>query len=392
MPVVAHFVRRFLSSNTTFIRNQILCHKEFAPIVIYRDPVTPGFNIHEANPEIKVLDLSKNQTKGQLLQYRYLRKITPKQIKKTLVFLENSNAQIMHVHYGTDAGMFGEILKRSRLPSVVSFYGYDCSSFPKWYWGYGKKYLQNRVFKYATTILAMSDDMKRDLTALGCPENKIMVHYYGTDTKKFSDIKRDIKLLNNKIILLTAGRLDEKKGHIFMIQTLKKLIENGYTNFEWIIAGEGYMKKKILREIKSSALEDKIKLIGSYNYDKGELNDLFFQTDIYVQPSITASDKDKEGLPGTLIEAMAAGLPVISTYHAGIPSVITNNKTGILVKEWDIEGLMGAILSLSKNNFLRNALGKSGQEYAINTLDVQIKEIELEKIYFEILNSRINKN
>ena len=78
---------------------------------------------------------------------------------------------------------------------------------------------------------------------------------------------------------------------------------------------------------------------------------------------------------------MAAGLPVISTFHAGIPSVITNDLTGLLIKEWDNSELVKSIISTSQDMELRKRLGINGQQYACKNLDISLHETELEKIY-----------
>jgi colanic acid/amylovoran biosynthesis glycosyltransferase len=83
---------------------------------------------------------------------------------------------------------------------------------------------------------------------------------------------------------------------------------------------------------------------------------------------------------------MSSGLPIVSTYHAGIPYIIKNNETGLLVNEFDYEGLTAAILKIAGNIELQESLGKAGQKFALKELDLFEKEEELEKIYFEILN------
>ncbi|HEB83453.1 MAG TPA: glycosyltransferase, partial [Bacteroidetes bacterium] len=104
-------------------------------------------------------------------------------------------------------------------------------------------------------------------------------------------------------------------------------------------------------------------------------------------PSVISPKKEKEGIPGTIIEAMASGLPVISTTHAGIPYVIESGRTGLLVDEWDVDALAGAILKLVHSRDLRETIGRAGQEYALNHLDLVHKEAELEAIYDSLLEA-----
>ena len=106
--------------------------------------------------------------------------------------------------------------------------------------------------------------------------------------------------------------------------------------------------------------------------------------DIFVHPSVVDPQGNKEGIPGAIVEAMSAGLPVISTYHAGIHYIITHNKTGFLVKEHDVVALSEALVKLIKNPELRKTIGLAGQRYAMDNLELMTKEIELEKIYQQI--------
>ena len=108
--------------------------------------------------------------------------------------------------------------------------------------------------------------------------------------------------------------------------------------------------------------------------------------DVFIHPSVTASNGAKEGIPGSIVEAMASGLPVISTFHAGIPYVIKNEDTGILVDEWDIEALSKSILKMADAN-LRKDLGLRAQEYAAKNLDVEEKGKDLENIYRSLIKN-----
>ena len=173
-----------------------------------------------------------------------------------------------------------------------------------------------------------------------------------------------------------------------MTRALEKLVNDGFDDFEWIIAGDGKMKEQLLDQISATKLSSRIRFTGIYSYDSDDLKNLFNQADIYVQPSVTASDGDKEGIPGTLIEAMAAGLPVISTHHAGIPEVVTE-KAGMLVGEWDIAGLCEAICNLSRDKDKRIKMGEAARNHAITILDLHIKQAELEWIYDKLLKRSV---
>ncbi len=343
-----------------------------------RDKLYDG-GFADFSKKIILLELSEKESKFERLLYDGPKILSSSQSRKIQEFIEENNIQIAHFHYGTDCGIFFPATKKIKIPSVVSFYGYDCSSFPKYMMGYGKKYLINRVFKRITAILAMSPDMKNELLNAGCPEEKIIVHYYGTDCRKFYHVHQYPK--KEKIIILILSHLCHKKGHVFLFKSLKKVIESGIYNFEMRVVGTGEMENELHQLVKEIGLEKHIVFLGALKYASQEMMDEYQNADIFVHPSVVAPNGDKEGIPGTIIEAMSAGLPVVSTFHAGIPYVIENQKTGLLVKEWDIEALTHAISQLILNRNMREKTGIAAQKFALNNLDLIRKENELEKIY-----------
>ncbi len=297
--------------------------------------------------------------------------------------LEQWDNTILHFHYGTDAGMYHNILKKAQQPKLVSFYGWDYSMFPNKFFGLGKKYLQSRVFFHCDKIIAMTKQMKEALVDLGCPEEKIIVHYYGLDTRNFI-INRSSDT-NSKIRLLTTSTLEPKKGHLFLLKAIKDCLDRGFSNFSLHILDTGRCRKQVINEIQKLNITSKIVFHPQYVYGSAEHHEMLKSADIFIQPSITDKQGNKEGVPGTMVEAMAAGLPVIATRHAGIPEIIENEKNGLLVDENNVEDLAKKILLLANNSELRQQLGTQAQKHATKNLDIRIKQAELEKIYDNLL-------
>ncbi|NVO21364.1 MAG: glycosyltransferase [Bacteroidetes bacterium] len=386
--IVAHCVRKSSQFRATFIHNQVLSHISARPRLIYtrhidktNDGGYAGFDLNS----IPGFCSSQHRSRTGQLLYRFFKVIGRNESNKIVSYLESQHASLIHLHYGTDAGLYWRVMKKAGIPSVVSFYGYDYSSFPGRFGGLGKIYLQRRVFKFASLILAMSGNMKDHLVKLGCPPDKIRVHYYGSETVKFRSEHKQTN--GNKTVLLTAGRLDEKKGHLFLLEALREYISSNPENqIEWIIAGDGNMKEELSARIAVYKMQNIVTLTGAYAYGSEELNELFSKADIYIQPSITARDGDMEGIPGTLVEAMSAGLPVISTYHAGIPEIIRHEVSGLLVKEWDVIQLAGSIKRLVDDPVLRDSIARNSKMYAFENLELRKKELELEDIYSELIS------
>jgi colanic acid/amylovoran biosynthesis glycosyltransferase len=383
MSNILHFVRKNTQLKASFINNQISHHIDWKAFVIYREqrfnPVDGGFAEFDIS-NYKYLDLSKDETLFEKYRYKTIKKLSKRQINIILEFICDNKVDVCHFHFGTDCGVYAPLLERLTIPSVVSFYGYDCSSFPKRFYGYGKVYLKRRVFKNITKVLAMSPDMKKDLISSGCPEEKIEVHYYGTDVQRFNN--KDKQFKEQEIVtILNLCSLVPQKGQLFLLKSINGIIAKGVTNFRLRIVGTGELEQELNSYVVDNKLQDYVEFVGAIPYGGSDMLREYREADIFVHPSVVGPNGDKEGIPGTIVEAMSAALPVISTNHAGIPYIIINNETGLLVNENDVFALGEAIVLLIKNNDLRKSIGLSGQDFAMRNLDLLKKEIELEEIY-----------
>jgi colanic acid/amylovoran biosynthesis glycosyltransferase len=378
---VAHFVRKLLPPFTAFIRDQIMNQVRYKPYIIYKEFIDSDFSREIINSfttfycEKYKKGISKKYS--QFL-YKNFRRLTPRDKKNIMSFLHDNKIDILHFHYGTDATMFIDIAKYSKIPSVVSFYGYDCSSFPHWYFGLAKILLL-RVFKYVDYCLAMSEDMKADLMKVGCPENKIIVHYHGIDIQKFF-YNRQYERKNN-ITLLIVAYLVPQKGHLFLLQAFKKALVLTNKRLNLRVVGDGYLMPKLERFVRQNNMSTNISFIGALEHLSPEFLKEYHNADIFVLPSVVSQAKEKEGIPGTIVEAMASGLPVISTYHAGIPYIINHGENGYLVKEWDIDNLAKYMCQLAEDEELRESLGKKAQIFALKQLNLEQNKIILEDNY-----------
>jgi colanic acid/amylovoran biosynthesis glycosyltransferase len=385
---VAHFIRKHSQLQSTFIKNQVESHFKFSPVVLYKLSLhkIPGGFAELDSSQIPTLGLSANENKISRLKFKILKLISNKDINCINDFIKKHDVKVLHFHYGTDAGIFKPFLKSNKIPSLVSFYGYDCSGFPRKLGGFGKLYLQKRVFPFTTKVLAMSPDMKKDLISLGCPEEKIIVHHHGNDIKRFF-FNRDYKIKTETVNFLILSGLTCQKGHFFLLKSFTEAHKKN-NNIRLTIVGGGPLKLKIANYISDNNLSGYVRFESSVVYLSKKHLDYLKNNDIFIHPSITDISGDKEGIPGAIIEAMASGLPVISTYHAGIPYIIENRKTGLLVNEYDYNALTEAILELASNEFLRKQLGQAGQKFVQEELDLLKKEEELENIYLELIKNR----
>ena len=383
---VVHFLRKYSQLKASFIKNQVENHIRFSPFLIYK------FKLHkreggfaDIKSEVKNLNLSLNNSFSDKIRFKILKTIGNDDVKLINDYIRINDIKLLHFHYGTDAGIYYPFLKTATLPSVVSFYGYDCSGFPNFMGGYGKRYLNRRVFPYVTKVLAMSPDMKADLVKIGCPDDKIIIHHHGNDIEGFY-LERDYSKTQDLCRFLIISGLTPQKGHLFLLKSFKEALKKN-SHIRLTIVGGGELHDKINNYIKSNDLSSYVSFDPSVVYNSEKHLEYLKSHDVFIHPSVTDMNGDKEGIPGAIIEAMSSGLPVISTYHAGIPCIIKNGESGVLVNEFDYEKLSGVILEMAGNRILQERYGKAGQQFAINELDLHKKEEELEEIYLKILNN-----
>ena len=136
----------------------------------------------------------------------YFRRMTNYERQFYLREIRALEPDLLHAHFAVDAAYFSGVWRPIHRPLVVSCYGYDVSSFPNRYLGWGRHYLRP-VWRYASLILAMSNDMREDLLRIGCPDEKIRVHYHGIDLAQFKYVERDSTATPVRILFVGSLRI-----------------------------------------------------------------------------------------------------------------------------------------------------------------------------------------
>ncbi len=382
-PTVGHVMRRYLLPTETFVGNQITTLKRYRPVVLCYDRLEntsyPVDRMH--------CILDRQSSVGRAVDrglYRAARTVRPASVRLLTEQARQEGVQLLHFHYLVDARCLLHLKRQTGLPAMVSAYGYDVSSFPRWYGGYGYHYLKP-IFGELDLFVAMSEDMRRDMRALGCPDEKIIVHYYGSDCSRFRYPERSYPQ-KDEMTIFSCGTLQEKKAQHLVLEALRLVEQRGMVRrrFRVVLVGDGPLRPRLEQQIAAYGWQDKVTLVGHVPHHEQMLVDAYRQADIFTLPSITVKG-DKEGIPGTIVEAMAAGLPVVATYHAGIPAIIEAGRDGVLVREGDIEAMARAFATLIEHAPLRAYLGRAAAERARRELDLQQRTRNLEAIYDNLL-------
>ncbi len=289
------------------------------------------------------------------------------------VIIDRIGFDLIHAHFGFVGNYCLPMKEIINKPLLTSFYGFDAAI--------NDGHVYTELFRNCKNITVLSNDMKNDLLKLGCPENKILIHHLGIDLNKFKYTERYINPIE-KIHFLSIGRFVEKKGIIITIKAFYHL-QLEYKNVELSIIGDGEMRYEIEELINNLEIQDKVTLLGLQSLEKVIIE--IHRSHIFVLPSITAKSGDKEGTPTVLIEAQATGMPVISTYHAGIPEVVINNKTGYLVEERDSCSLYKKMKYMVEQPKIWNKLGKNGRKHIEENYNISNQVEKLEYIYKDMI-------
>ena len=251
--------------------------------------------------------------------------------------IRSNHIKILYAEFLTDAVSNLLLIRRSKLPTVINFRGFELSD-P------AVIYFLKQIAAAACKIIARSRFQKKELMKRGIKESKIEVIYTGINplTIPFKFRKTDKK----KLRLLSAGRFVEKKGFDITLRFYKKLVQL-YPSSKLVLVGRGPLKQKIEDDIKHLGLGRHIQLKPFMDHDNF-IRELY-EHDIFILPCQKTDSADQEGIPNVLKEAMASGLPVISTYHAGIPELITDSKTGFLAPERDPLTLLKKVEFITNN-------------------------------------------
>jgi len=247
-------------------------------------------------------------------------------------------SHLFHVNFGHIAIWMQHHASRLGIPMTAYFLGVDASAFLK-----DQLFCDNLRKASFAAVFANSEDMKRRLAPHLPRDMKCHVAYCGIPLERFPFKQRHA--VPEGALFLQVSRFEPKKGVEITLMAFGRYIKED-PKAKLIIAGDGPLKSDLLRISTALGLDDNVSFPGHIGYKK--YIDLLQNADVFIQPSVTSADGDMEGLPTAICEAMACGLPVISTRHSGIPEIIDHEENGFLVEERDVEGLCERMISLRK--------------------------------------------
>lgn len=255
---------------------------------------------------------------------------------------------------------------------TVAMFGAWLLDVPFSFTGHAADIFRNRAalttkIKRAEFIICISEFHRQFYLKEGARDDQLLIAYCGIDTAHFIPRRRE-RAEDAPVHILSAGRLVEKKGFPFLIEACRILAARGH-DFRCTIGGSGPDEAHLRSLIDAAGLGDRITLTGQA-LKQEDIPDFMSAGDVFCLPCVWAKDNDVDGLPQLTMEAMACGLPAITTRLVGNPDLVAHERTGLLVEPHDAEGLADAIFRLSTDDRLARKLADAGRKHVMDVFDI----------------------
>jgi colanic acid/amylovoran biosynthesis glycosyltransferase len=293
-------------------------------------------------------------------------------------FRETEPFDVVLCHHGPMGARVARLREAGVLSGrvVTVFHGSDASAYVRRVGSHAYAHL----FSTGDLFLPVSDHWRRRLISLGCPAERIAVHGMGVDCRRFAFARRE-RRTGEPLRLVSVARLIERKGIANGIRALAELVKRG-VDAEYTIVGDGPLSGVLVHLARELGLTERVHLIDSVSH--GAVAAILARSHVMVAPSVTASDGDMEGLPVAIMEAMASGLPVVSTMHSGIPELVDDGVTGYLVPEGDVNALAERLFLLSRDFHSTWGVSLAARRLIVQRHDIEKLNDRLVR-HFEVL-------
>ena len=277
-------------------------------------------------------------------------------------FIKKNNITHLNCFFGNIGEFFVQLTIFLPLKVTVSFHGVDASdSMLKGYFN---------IKKYCDAYFVLAEHMKFDLLKRGF--RKELIHVIKTGLNFSSMPLYDTYSKKNQIVYV--GRLVEKKAILDAIFAFS-LISQKFSQYSFIVVGDGPLMEKAKKTTHELSLTGRIFFLGSQLPER--VYQIMLESKVFLLPSKTAPTGDKEGAPVSIIEAQVLGLPVVSTFHAGIPEIVIPDKTALLSNEGDIAKIAQGIECLLEDESLLKSFSKRAIDYSRSRFDITRRITEI---------------
>ncbi len=351
-PVVASYCTTFLKPEMLHIYRQVTGLRRYSTFVVTRERKGEAefpFGDIEVLPRAR-----KNFVKRFWL--KYVARKPPVyyrgELQVILKMFERRPADLMHIYFGHTGVHLLPFVEEWKRPCVVSFHGMDIQERPQQE-GYDAQ--MRALLQVVPLVLARSRSLFAALGKWGCPPEKLRLNRTGIPLGQFPFQQRPMPA-DGSWRFVQACRLVAKKGLGTALRAFAKF-HALHPKAKFCIAGDGPMKAEMEAMIGELGLREAVELRGFLSQQ--DLAALFARSHVFLHPSEMPPDQNQEGVPNSMLEAMATGLPVLATTHGGIPEAVTHERTGLLVPERDDAALFAAMQHVTAETDFLYILGQA---------------------------------
>jgi colanic acid/amylovoran biosynthesis glycosyltransferase len=378
-PVIACYCATFLKPEMLHIYRQITALERCIPAVIAQKREQAGrypFERIHIVPKPSMHFLRR-------FWFRQLRdapwQISNRELRALRKILSEIGARVLHIYFGQIAVHLLPLIRTWERPSVVSFHGADVlvdMNKPAY------REATRQMLDAVKLVLVRSESLRRAVIQLGCDEKKIEIQRTGIPLDEFPFRKRDFDAAAIEWRFVQAGRLIEKKGLPVTLRAFAVFLGQ-HPNAKLTIAGEGPLLGQLQNLARELNIEGNVSFTGFISQE--QLREIYYASHIFLHPSRTGRDGNQEGIPNSMLEAMASGLPVFATQHGGIPEAIESDVSGVLVPEGNHGKLAAALLDAVKDPEFLSRIATNGAETIRKNFDLRAQARRLEGTYLRMI-------
>jgi L-malate glycosyltransferase len=243
------------------------------------------------------------------------------------------------------------------------------------------KFLYNRR---VDGVIAVSEAIATVLAEAGVERSRVRVIHVGIDSARFEGhsadreaVRREWGAAAGDVVLFTAAVLERRKGHEVLLRALVRLVCEGLP-VRWVIAGDGSLRADLEARVLAAGMRERVVFTGF----SSDVPRLLAGADAFVLPS------RQEGLGIAVMEAMAAGLPVVASRVGGLPEIVVEGETGLLVPAGDADALARALRRLAADRARMPLLGEQGRRRVLQRFSSTTMAAAVEAYYYELLRGR----
>jgi colanic acid/amylovoran biosynthesis glycosyltransferase len=383
-PAVAVYLPEFLKLDMQHVYRQISalptlpCH-----VFTHKRENEKAFPFHERRlhllprPRLRAwrrwVNLTLRQQPWQLFDW---------ELRHLILELTRVEAGLLHVFFGHIAPQFRPLMRAWPRPVVVSFHGADAGIHME---KPGYRRAMQEVFELGSLMLCRSESLARDLEALGCPAAKIRLWRTGIPLEEWPFQPAPAQPEDGIMRLIQVCRFMDKKGLDLTLDAFATVLVHHPKAILHLI-GDGPCLGALKEQAERLGISKSVRFPGFMV--QGSVKKMVYRCHLFLHPSRTSADGNREGIPNAALEAMAAGVPVLATTHGGFPEAITSGVNGVLVPENRADLLAEAALKLLNDSTLRLSLATEARKTVEQQFDRDAQVRVLEGHYLSLLQPR----